>query len=97
MAARLEQAKSALAEDDSEVRAATCLQVPRNTPRYWRSRQNGLKSSEQVAECFASPDGVAFLHQVVIVASIYMRPWSGLGYLSLWRVRMEPCRGSGAP
>jgi hypothetical protein len=66
VACKLEQAKKALAEGSSEAEVSSQLGVPRTTLRYWLSRKAHLDGSENAAEFFESPDGVALLHRIVM-------------------------------
>ena len=40
--------------------------VPRTTLQYWLKRKKTIDSSAKVIEFFESPDGLAFLHRLII-------------------------------
>lgn len=50
----------------SQREAAECLKVPRTTHQHWLKRKENLDASPAVIEFFESPDGLAFLHRLVI-------------------------------
>ena len=56
----------------SQRQAAKELGVPRTTLRYWLARKDSLDASPVVAAFFEHPDGLAFLHRLVIAAQFVM-------------------------
>jgi len=61
-------------------------EVPRTTLQYWLKRKEKLGLSKQVVSFFESPDGLAFLHRLVIAAQFTMTlvGASGIRPLSLF-------------
>ncbi len=56
----------------SQRQAAKKLGVPRTTLRSWLARKDSLDASPVVAAFFEHPDGLAFLHRLVIAAQFVM-------------------------
>ena len=50
--------------------AARCLHVPRSTIQGWRDRKASIDAPPALVEFFESPEGVAFLHRLVLAAQI---------------------------
>ena len=48
------------------------MQVPRTTLQHWLTRQDAIDTSPAVVAFFESPDGVAFLHRLVLAAHFVM-------------------------
>jgi len=46
--------------------------VPRSTLQHWLTRQDTIDTSPAVVAFFESPDGVAFLHRLVLAAHFVM-------------------------
>lgn len=53
--------------------------VPRTTLQYWLARKRAIDASPAVVAFFESPDGVAFLHRLVISLHFVMGFVSGFG------------------
>ena len=56
----------------SQRQASKELGVPRTTLRHWLKRKDSLDVSPVVADFFEHPDGLAFLHRLVIAAQFVM-------------------------
>lgn len=56
----------------SQRQRAEQLEVPRSTLQHWRTRQDASAASPAVVAFFASPDGVALLHRLVLAAHLVM-------------------------
>lgn len=54
----------------SERSAAACVGVPRSTLRTWSRRQERMDLPASVVEFFESPDGLNFLHGVLVAARV---------------------------
>jgi hypothetical protein len=54
----------------SKRTAARCVGVPRSTVQGWLDRKAALQAPPALVEFFESPDGVAFLHRLVLAAQI---------------------------
>ena len=50
--------------------AARCVRVPRSTLQGWRDRKASIDAPAAQVEFFESPEGVAFLHRLVLAAQI---------------------------
>ena len=48
------------------------MQVPSTTLQHWLTRQDAIDTSPAVVAFCASPDGVAFLHRLVLAAHVGM-------------------------
>ena len=56
----------------SQRQLAEQLEVPRSTLPHWLTRQDAIDASPAVVAFFESPDGVAFLHRLVLAAHCVM-------------------------
>lgn len=56
----------------SQRQLAEQLAVPRSTLQHWLTRQEASDASPAVVAFFESPDGVAFLHRLVLAAHFVM-------------------------
>lgn len=56
----------------SQRQRARDLKIPRTTLQHWLSRKEGIDANPQVVAFFESPDGVAFLHRMVLAAHFVM-------------------------
>lgn len=56
----------------SQRQLAEQLEVPRSTLQHWLTRQDAIDASPAVVAFFESPDGVAFLHRLVLAAHFVM-------------------------
>ena len=63
---RFEQYLDLQAQGISQRQAAKRLQVPRSTLQAWHSWHDTLDSCPEVAQCFRSGPGLAFLHRLVL-------------------------------
>ena len=61
-----------LAQGISKTAVSKQLNVPRTTLGYWLSRKGKTGLSPLVEAFFETPDGLAFLHQLVIAAQFIM-------------------------
>jgi len=61
-----------MAQELSEIDIARHLEIPRTTLRYWRQRKNSLPCSPVVADFFEHPDGIAFLHRLIITFHVVL-------------------------
>ena len=52
----------------SQRQLAEHVEVPRSTLQHWLMRQDSIDASPAVVAFFESPDGVAFLHRLVLAA-----------------------------
>ncbi|QEP41954.1 hypothetical protein D5085_01630 [Ectothiorhodospiraceae bacterium BW-2] len=55
-----------MTQELSEADIAQHLDIPRTTLRHWRQRKESLPCSPVVADFFEHPDGIAFLHRLII-------------------------------
>lgn len=75
---RLEVAKKVVEFEKSIKRPASQrklaeeLKIPRSTLQHWLSRKETINANPQVIAFFESPDGVAFLHRIVLAAHFVM-------------------------
>lgn len=58
----------ARSQEVSERQQAAQLEVARTTLQYWRERQAAMEAPEAVVTFFASPEGLALLHRLVMGA-----------------------------
>jgi len=56
----------------SQRQLAEHIEVPRSTLQHWLTRQDTIDASPAVVAFFESPDGVAFLHRLVLAAHFVM-------------------------
>jgi hypothetical protein len=56
----------------SQRQLAQELKIPRTSLQHWLSRKEGIDANPRVAAFFESPDGVAFLHRLVLAAQFVM-------------------------
>ena len=56
----------------SQRQLAEHIEVPRSTLQHWLTRQDTIDASPVVVAFFESPDGVAFLHRLVLAAHFVM-------------------------
>ena len=56
----------------SQHQASKELGVPRTTLRHWLARKDSLDVSSVVAAFFEHPDGLAFLHRLVVATPFVM-------------------------
>ena len=56
----------------SQRQRAEHVEVPRTTLQYWLTRQDAIETSPAVVAFFESPDGVAFLHRLLLAAHFVM-------------------------
>lgn len=56
----------------SQRQLAEQLEVPRSTLQHWLTRQDAIDASPAVVAFFESPEGVAFLHRLVLAAHFVM-------------------------
>jgi hypothetical protein len=61
-----------LAQGISKTAVSEQLSVPRTTLSYWVSRKGKTGLSPLVEDFFETPDGLAFLHQLIIAAQFVM-------------------------
>jgi len=66
---KLEVAK---AKGTSQRSFAQAHHIPRSTLQYWQTRKHGLDSSPALIAFFESPDGLAFLHRLVLALQFVM-------------------------
>ena len=53
--------------------------LPRTTLQYWQARKHALDASPVLIACFESPDGLAFLHRLVLAIEFVGRFVAGCG------------------
>jgi hypothetical protein len=54
-----------LESGSSERCAADGIGVPRGTLRYWKDRKESIPLDQSIIDCFESPAGTDFLHQLI--------------------------------
>lgn len=70
--ARLLARYEKMAQELSEVDIARHLEIPRTTLRHWRQRKDSLPCSAVVADFFEHPDGIAFLHRLIVTLHVVL-------------------------
>ena len=71
--------EKAYAQGTSQREFARQHDLPRTTIQYWLSRKRGLEASPALVNFFESPDGLAFLHRLVIALQFVMCFLCGCG------------------
>jgi Family of unknown function (DUF6399) len=71
--------KIGLAQGLNQTNVSKHLDVPRTTLQYWLSRKDKTAVSPTVDAFFETPDGLAFLHQLVIAAQFTMNKLGSCG------------------
>lgn len=69
---KVAQASEALEGGQTQEQVSERLGVPRSTLRYWLERKADLDGSGVVAQIIESPEGLAFVHQIVVAAHFVM-------------------------
>ncbi|MFQ5615585.1 MAG: helix-turn-helix domain-containing protein [Anaerolineales bacterium] len=60
------------ANGTSQRQLAEQLDVPQSTLQHWQQRKDSIDADPQVVAFFESPEGVAFLHRLVLGAHFVM-------------------------
>jgi len=77
VARKLEDVHARMLESGaSRRRCAAEAGIPRTSMQYWRRKQENLAASPAAVAFFESPEGVAFLHGLVVAAHLVMT-WAG--------------------
>jgi hypothetical protein len=71
--------KVGLAQGLNQTSVSKKLGIPRTTLQYWLSRKSKTGLSPAVEVFFETPDGLAFLHQLVIAAQFTMNKLGSCG------------------
>ena len=71
--------EKAYAQGTSQREFAQQHDIPRTTIQYWLSRKRGLDASPALVDFFESPEGLAFLHRLVIALQFVMCFLCGCG------------------
>lgn len=66
------QAARDLNPEASRRQLAMTLGIPESTLRHWEQRQKQIEAPEEVVAFFESPEGVLFLHRLVLAAQFTM-------------------------
>jgi hypothetical protein len=78
-AAHLVAFEAAASQGTSQRSFASQHEVPRTTLQYWLERRHSLDASATVVAFFESPEGLAFLHRLVIAIQFVMCFVGGCG------------------
>lgn len=65
---------------------AQAYEVPRTTLQHWLARKQALDGSPVLIACFEHPDGVAFLHRLVLALHFVLQFVSGCGLRAVQEV-----------
>ena len=75
-ASSLREFDEACRRGSSQRAAAEGAGVPRSTLRYWSDRRGALDLPPPVAAFLETPEGLAWLHRLVLAAVFVMKFWS---------------------
>ena len=92
-AVKLQEAQAALAGDvtSSQRQVAKRLEVARSTLQHWQQRQARLEAEPAVVAFFESPEGLVFLHRLLMAAHVVI-PLLGSGGIRKVQLLLELSR-----